>query len=125
MGDGKAELVMIETVSTFQIALVRKVQEHEVQHTRRVERIEMPIAISEFDFLHKPFPSNDSPRRLSGIHRRYLQPVNIDSPDRPEGTEKHSGVSRFKLHKRGQIWCAGTLRQNAFHAEGYGKSLPK
>ena len=109
MGGGKAELVMIEAVSTFQIALVRKVQEHEVQHTRRVERIEMTIAISEFDFLHKPFPSNNSPRRLFGIHRHCAQPVNIDSPDKAEGTEKYLEVSRFKHHKRGQIWCAGTL----------------
>ena len=100
MGGGKAELVMIETVSTLQITLVRKVQEHKVQHTWRVERIEMPIAISEFDFLHEPFPSNNSPRRLSGIHRHYVQPVNIDSPVRPKGTEEYSGVSRFKRYKR-------------------------
>ena len=109
MGGGKAELVMIETVSTLQITLVRKVQEHEIQHTRRIERIEMPIAISEFDFLHKPFPSNNSPRRLSGIHRRYVQPVDTNSPDQAEGTEKHLRVSRFKHHKRGHVWCAETL----------------
>ena len=52
MGWREIKSVLIETVQAPQIALIGKVQEHQIQDTRGVEGIHVTLVEPELDFLH-------------------------------------------------------------------------
>ena len=106
MGGGEAQFVMIETILAHQIAAVCDVQEHEVQHAGRVERIDVATAKPEFDLLHAGSLSMDVLGWLSG---------NPPEPYDEAGRNLQLDAKHQELSPEALITCRYTHRTATTH----------